>query len=249
MQEKPELSVIIPAYNEANRIGATLEKISVYLGQRGISYEIIVVSDGSDDSTDSIVNSYAGDNTSIRLISYQPNQGKGYAVRMGMIDARAENVLLTDADLATPIEDIELLEKSAESGVQVVVASRALKESTIIGWRPWYRELSGIVFNKFVRLFAVRGIHDTQCGFKYFTDDSARKIFSVARVNGFGFDVEALYLASKFGFNMGEVAARWNNSPSTKVSVLKHTLPMLLDIMRVRVNDWKKIYDSPPADD
>ncbi len=249
MGDKPELSIVIPAYNEAKRIGPTLEALTAHMTACGLDYEILVVSDGSTDSTDRVVQSYAQNNSRIKLISYQPNRGKGCAVRTGMLEARAEDVLLSDADLATPIDELEKLQEMAANGCAVVVGSRALKTSTIIGWRPWYRELSGKVFNTIVRLLAVPTVRDTQCGFKLFKDGSARRIFSIARLDGFGFDVEALYLARKLGYSIGETGVRWNNSPTTKVSVLKHTLPMLLEVVRVRINDRKKRYESPTASD
>ena len=248
MTHKPEFSVVIPAYNEAERIGPSISAICKHLTACGVDYEIIVVDDGSTDSTSDIVKSHTQKNGRIRLISYHPNKGKGYAVRTGMLSARAESVLLSDADMATPIEELKKLQKVAQNRCEVVVGSRALKDSAVEGWRPWYRELSGKVFNRIVRWLAVPKVRDTQCGFKLFTGGSARKIFSVARLDGFGFDVEALYLAHKFGCRIHEVAVLWSNSPSTKVSVLKHTLPMLLEIIKVRVNDWNKRYESPLSD-
>jgi dolichyl-phosphate beta-glucosyltransferase len=249
MSEKVELSVVIPAYNEAERIGPTLEAISAHLQACGMAFEIIVVSDGSTDSTERIVNNHVQNDSRVRLLYYSPNQGKGRAVRVGMQDARANDVLLSDADLATPIEDLEKLQRKAlENGCDVVVGSRALRDSVVIGWRPWYRELSGKVFNRIVRLLAVPGIYDTQCGFKYFKDGAAAKIFSRARLDGFGFDVEALFLARKFGYRIGETGVRWKNSPATKVSVFRHTLPMLCEVIKVRINDWKKRYESPSSD-
>lgn len=249
MGDKPELSIVIPAYNEAQRIGPTLEAITAHMNACGLDYELLVVSDGSTDSTDSVVQSYAQNDSRIQLISYHPNRGKGCAVRTGMLKARAKDVLLSDADLATPIDELEKLQETAANGCAVVVGSRALKTSMIIGWRPWYRELSGKVFNTIVRLLAIPSVRDTQCGFKLFKDGSARRIFSIARLDGFGFDVEALYLARKLGYRIGETGVRWNNSPTTKVSVLKHTLPMLVEVVRVRINDWKKRYESPAAGD
>jgi dolichyl-phosphate beta-glucosyltransferase len=245
MGDKRELSVVIPAYNEAERIGPTLEAISSNLKKDNVDYEIIVVSDGSIDATEDIVRNYAKDNARVRLIDYSPNRGKGHAVRTGILEARADDVLFSDADLATPIEDLGKLRQAAKDRYEVVIGSRALKDSVIIGWRPWYRELSGKVFNMIIRLLAVPGIHDTQCGFKYFTGGSATRIFSATRLDGFGFDVEALYLARKFGFNIGEIGVHWQNSPATKVSVIKHTLPMLIEVVRVRLNDRKKLYERP----
>ncbi len=174
MESIPDLSIVIPAYNEATRIGPTLETIRENLDSRNPNYEIIVVSDGSLDETENIIRGHVDADERIRLIDYHPNRGKGYAVRAGMMEARSDNVLLSDADLATPIEDLEKLQRVARKGYEVVVGSRALKDSIIKGWRPWYRELSGKIFNLIIRLLAVPGIKDTQCGFKYFTSGSAR---------------------------------------------------------------------------
>jgi dolichyl-phosphate beta-glucosyltransferase len=245
----PELSIVIPAYNEAGRIGPTLEAVVSDLSARRIDYEIIVVSDGSDDATEDIVRDYAGSNSRIRLVAYSPNRGKGYAVRTGVLEARADDVLFSDADLATPMSDLEKLKRAVDEGCDVVIGSRALEGSVIIGWRPWYRELSGKVFNAIIRLLAVPGIRDTQCGFKYFAGGSGAKIFSATRLDGFGFDVEALYLARKYGLRVGEVAVTWENSPATKVSVLRHTLPMLIEVAGLRLNDWKKLYERPTRDE
>lgn len=248
MEEMPDLSIVIPAYNEAERIGPTLEAISSNLKRTNANYEIIVVNDGSTDATEEIVRGCAKTDPRVRLVGYRPNRGKGYAVRTGMLEARADNVLFSDADLATPIEDLEKLQRVARDGCEVVIGSRALKESIIIGWRPWYRELSGKVFNRIIRLLAVPDIRDTQCGFKYFTAGSAAKIFSTTRLDGFGFDVEALYLARKFGYNIAEIGVHWQNSPATKVSVIKHTLPMLIEVVKVRLNDRKKLYERPTTE-
>ena len=244
----PELSVVIPAYNEAERIGPTLDSISAHLGTVNPRYEIIVVSDGSTDATDEIIREYSGRDERIRLVAYQPNRGKGHAVRRGMLEAHASHVLLTDADLATQIQDLHKLQEVAAQGYDVIVGSRALKDSIIIGWRPWYRVLSGKVFNMIIRLLAVPAIRDTQCGFKYFKDGSAAKIFAVARLDGFGYDVEVLYLAKKYGYRIAETGVHWNNSPATKVSVLKHTVPMIIEVIQVRLNDWRGRYEQPRAD-
>jgi dolichyl-phosphate beta-glucosyltransferase len=249
MENKPELSVIIPAYNEEERIGPTLDAISKHFAAIEVAYEIIIVSDGSMDSTDEIVNGHSQNDSRIRLISYQPNKGKGHAVRRGMLEARAPHVLLTDADLATPIQDLHRLEEAAANGFDVIVGSRALKDAVIIGWRPWYRVLSGKVFNLIIRALAVPRIRDTQCGFKYFKDGSAERIFSIARLDGFGYDVEVLFLAGKLGYRIAEIGVHWDNSPATKVSVLKHTLPMLLEVIKVRLNNWRGRYEQPRAND
>lgn len=245
MTDTPTLSVVIPAYNEAERIGPTLEATGAFFASQGIAYEIIVVDDGSIDSTAEVVNGYAARDDRIRLISYSANRGKGHAVRTGVLEAKTDTVLLTDADLATPIAEFEKLRQAVRNGCDIVVGSRALKDSEIEGWRPWYRVLSGKIFNRIVQLLTVPGIHDTQCGFKLFAGQSAGEIFSRARVDGFGFDVETLFLARKLGYRIGEIAVRWSNSPATKVSVLRDTLPMLWEVLRVRLYDWTRQYERP----
>jgi len=179
------------------------------------------------------------------VIDRKFNRGKGYSVRQGMLAGRGRFLLFSDADLSTPIEELEQLLPPLESGeVQVTIGSRALKDSRVEVHQPWWRETMGKGFNLFVRAIALGGLRDTQCGFKCFTREAVRAVFSVARIDGFGFDVEALYLARKFGFGVREIPVRWINSPESKVHPLSDSSRMLADLLRIRFTDLRGGYRS-----
>ncbi|MCX7925649.1 MAG: glycosyltransferase family 2 protein [Fimbriimonadales bacterium] len=237
----PRLSVVIPAYNEETRIERTLQRVVEYLNARGDSYEILVVSDGSTDATEAIVQRFAQAHPQVQLLAYQPNQGKGYAVRYGILRARGEWILFSDADLATPIEELEKLEPYLKQGYPVAIGSRPLRESQLVVRQPFYREMAGRAFNKAVQLLAVRGIHDTQCGFKLFTREAAQEIFSRCRLNGFSFDFEALYYAQRLGYPIAEVPIRWMHQEGSKVRLLRDGLRMLRDLVWLRLNAWRGV--------
>jgi dolichyl-phosphate beta-glucosyltransferase len=235
----PRLSVVIPAYNEASRIERTLERVVEYLNARGEPYEILVVSDGSDDDTETIVQRFAQRAPQVRLLAYQPNRGKGYAVRYGMLRARGERILFSDADLATPIEELEKLEPYLARGYAIAIGSRPLRESQLVVRQPLYREMAGRAFNKVVQLLAVRGIHDTQCGFKLFTREVAQAVFSRCRLDGFSFDFEALFYARQLGYAIAEVPIRWMHQEGSKVRLLRDGLRMLRDLIWLRLTAWR----------
>ncbi|MDW8051513.1 MAG: glycosyltransferase family 2 protein [Armatimonadota bacterium] len=237
----PRLSVVIPAYNEAERIERTLQRIVEYLDSRGESYEILVVSDGSTDATEALVERFAQTHPQVQLLAYQPNRGKGYAVRYGILRARGERILFSDADLATPIEELEKLEPYLERGYAIAIGSRPLRESQLIVRQPLYREMAGRAFNKLVQLLAVRGIHDTQCGFKLFTREAAHDIFSRCRFDSFSFDFEALYYAQRLGYRIAEVPIRWMHQEGSKVRLLRDGLRMLRDLIWLRLNGWRSV--------
>src|SRR6266568_2532999 len=205
----PRLSVVIPAFNEAERLPRTLARVNAHLVGQGPPYEIVVVDDGSTDGTAESARAEGG--PALTLLRYQPNRGKGYAVRRGMLAARGARRLMTDADLSTPIEELDRLCARMDEGHDVVVGSRALPASRIEVRQPWYRENMGRLFNLFVRALAVPGVRDTQCGFKLFSAAAARDVFSAARLDGFSFDVEALFLARRKGYRIAEVPVRWRN--------------------------------------
>lgn len=244
-QQSPLLSIIIPAFNEQSRIKKSLEKICSFLGFLGQSYEVIVVNDGSRDSTGEKVRAFLKEHPEVRLVEYQENMGKGYAVRLGVMCSRGQFVVFSDADLATPIEEARPFMDLLQNGYGVVMASRTMAGSQIVGWRPWHRLLSGKLFNLMVRLLAVPKLTDTQCGFKGFTRESARKIFSNSQIDGFAFDVEILYLALKYGYRIKEVPVRWQNSPQSKVNIFRHTFPMLEELLQVKLNDLRNRYEPP----
>lgn len=227
-----QLSIVIPVYNEEKRIPDTLKKIIEFFKNQKINYEILVVNDGSKDKTVEVCKPY--ENERIKVIDYKPNQGKGYAVRKGMLNAGGDIAVFSDADLSTPIEEIDKFLPYFKQGFDIVIGSRALKESNIKIHQPVYREWMGRVFNLFVQRFAIKGIKDTQCGFKAFTQNAAKKVFGLQQLNRFSFDVEALYIANKLGFRIKEVPVTWINDEASKVSAIKDSIKMFKDILKIK---------------
>ena len=236
------LSIIIPAYNEEKRLLTTISKIDAYLSRGGFPYEVIVVNDGSTDNTPQMVEKFADTNTHVVVLTNDRNYGKGYSVRKGMLSARGEYVFFSDADLSTPIEEIEKCLPYLAGGYDVVIGSRGMPESKIIIQQPWYREKMGKMFNSIVNMVLLKGIIDTQCGFKGFKKDVAKKVFSRCVINGFFFDVEALYLSQKFNFRIKEIPIRWENSALSKVNPIKDSLQMLKDLFRIKTKDFQGYY-------
>ena len=235
----PELSIIIPAYNEEKRLGRTLAHIREYFdahpaGPGGI--EIVVVDDGSTDGTARLAEEWARDMPCLRLVSNGENRGKGYSVRHGMLEARGRVALFTDADLSSPIEESEKLLRAIRAGNDVAIGSRALDRSLIAVHQSRFREIAGMIFNGFVRLFTELPFEDTQCGFKAFVRERCRVIFEQQRIEGFGFDPEILFLARRHGLRTAEVPVRWAHDPATKVHVLRDSLLMFADSIYIRWN-------------
>lgn len=228
---KPEISLVMPAYNEELRIGDSIEKVVQYFIARNISFEFIVVDDGSTDRTREIVSAHTG----IILLTLEQNSGKGAAVKRGMLEASGKYVYFCDADLSTPISEIEKLQAELTSGSDICIGSRAIDNKMIKKHQPFYREWMGKTFNKIVRVFAVRGIKDTQCGFKGFRSEAAKEVFSRTQISGFGFDVEALYIANKIGYNIKEIPVLWFNDERSKVDPIKDSIRMLIDIFKIRI--------------
>ena len=230
------LSVVIPAYNEARRIGPSLQRVWDYLcvnyGPGG--FEIIVVDDGSSDSTVTLVEEFRSHAPRVRLIRLPHNQGKGAAVRAGMMAANGEAVLFTDADLSTPIEEAEKALKLLMEGADVVIGSRALAGSQILVRQTHLRELLGRLFNLLLRAFLRIPYRDTQCGFKMFRREASRAIFQRAQIDGFTFDVEAILIGQRLGFAVREMPVRWLNDPESKVTLLHHPAQILADLWRIR---------------
>jgi dolichyl-phosphate beta-glucosyltransferase len=231
----PDLSVIIPAYNEEKRLPGTLDQVLAYLVQQPYSYEVLVVDDGSRDATREIVARFAAESACVRLVEYGGNRGKGYAVRQGMRAATGERILMSDADLSTPIEELETLAARLEDGFDIAIGSRALPESNLAVRQPPLRELIGRGFNLVVRILAVPGIHDTQCGFKLFSRAAAHDIFPLLTVDQWAFDVEALLVARKMGYRIAEVPVTWVNEENSKVNVARDFVRTLLDLGRIRL--------------
>lgn len=225
------VSFIIPVYNEEIRIGNTLSKVLDYFSGADYSTEVVVVDDGSTDRTSVIVRSF-GD--SVKLLSYGKNLGKGAAVRYGMLLARGNYRVFSDADLSTPIYEINKILEKLTNGADVCIGSRALDPSMIREHQPFYREFMGKTFNKFVQLLIMKGIEDTQCGFKGFTAESAEFLFSRSRIDGFSFDVEILYLAQKAKMKIEQVPVEWYNDRRTKVHPFRDSLNMFYELLKIK---------------
>jgi dolichyl-phosphate beta-glucosyltransferase len=232
----PRLSIVIPAYNEEQRLPRTIEQIERYLDGRQISYELILVDDGSKDGTRQVMNAAAERNPRIRLEALPGNRGKGRALATGVAVARGEQVLVTDADLSTPIEEVEKLEAALKSGAGVAIASRAVRGSRIDIRQPIYRVLMGKAFNVIVQVVLLPGIWDTQCGFKLFRADVAGPVFAALTTDGFGYDPEVLYLAKRRGVKIAEVPVVWQHSAPTKVMPIRSSFDMFKHVVRVRFN-------------
>ncbi|HLV78806.1 MAG TPA: dolichyl-phosphate beta-glucosyltransferase [Chthonomonadaceae bacterium] len=231
----PTLSIVVPAYNEETRLGATLDRMLAYFDAQGYPYEILVVDDGSTDGTAGVVEKVAAERPQVRLLSYSPNRGKGYAVRYGMLRAQGQRILFSDADLATPIEEVEALAAQLDAGYDIAIGSRDVPGSRLLKRQSLLREMGGRLFNKMVQLMAVPGIHDTQCGFKLFTQEAARAVFSRCQVDHFAFDVEALYVALRpCGYRVAEVPVRWAHQEGSKVRFLRDAWRMVKTLFKIR---------------
>jgi glycosyltransferase involved in cell wall biosynthesis len=237
MNPPPDVSIIIPAYNEERRLPPTLERIRDYLRLRQWNAEVIVVDDGSTDGTARVVAEWQKEIPSLRLISNGRNRGKGYSVKQGMLAARARLALFTDADLSAPIEEADkLLAVLAGGGYQVAVASRAADRRLILVHQSRFREVAGILFNKLVQLVTGVRMVDTQCGLKAFDLDAMRPVFEQQRIEGFGFDPEILFLARQRGLKMIEIPTLWAHHPDTRVRMLRDSLRMLAELLSIRWN-------------
>jgi dolichyl-phosphate beta-glucosyltransferase len=232
----PFLSVVIPAYNEQDRLGPTLARVQSYLAAQTYQSEVIVVDNASADRTAGVARE-AG----VRVIP-EPQRGKGAAVRAGMLAAAGEYLLFSDADLSTPIEEVERLFQALRAGHDIAIASRALPESKLPVRQPWYRELVGRAGNLLVRALAVRGIADTQCGFKLFPREIARRLFGAQRMTGIAFDMEVLFLAQRLKLRIAEVPVTWVDSPDSRISRVRDSLDAVKDLLRIRLNWLRRRY-------
>jgi len=232
-----DLSIVIPSYNEESRLPKTLDCVFAYLRARPYRAEIIVVDDGSTDRTSEIVNACRQKYPGLRLVPNAGNRGKGFSVRHGMLEARGEIALFSDADLSTPIEEADkLLRALREQGYDAAIGSRAMDRSLIEVHQSVIREQAGIIFNRMVRWIMGIEFSDTQCGFKAFRLEQTRIIFQQQRVERFGFDPEILFLAARNGLRVAEVPVRWSHDSGTKVNVAADGIRMFLELLWIRWN-------------
>lgn len=238
-----KFSIVIPAYNEENRIKGTLLIIDNYISSENLKAEIIVVSDGSTDGTGNIVNGLMKKINNLRFIEYKKNQGKGFAVKKGVENCLGEYILFADADNSSPIEELNVLfEKLKESGAEIAIGSRYLPSSNIKIKQPKYRIILGRLGNFLIRLFLIDNIKDTQCGFKLFTHRAAKEIFYFQKVKRFGFDIEALVVANSLGYKIVEVPVSWFNSSGSRVRPVKDAFRTLRDLVYIKLNLWSGRY-------
>jgi glycosyltransferase involved in cell wall biosynthesis len=238
----PTLSLVIPAYNEQARLPYTLSEIEAYVCSEQLDCEIIVVDNGSHDATSVVVQQAASRFPRLRLLRTD-RRGKGLAVRTGVLSAQGQVVVYADADLSWAVEDLPRFVGMVDPRRSpVVIGSREGFGARRIG-EPFYRHLMGRVFNRVVQALAVRGVEDSQCGFKAFSHDAARAVFGLQRVDGFGFDVEVLYLARRLEYPITVVPLRWEHKENSSVEPVRDSLLMLSDVVRVRLNGWRGAYD------
>ncbi len=245
--KRPILSIVIPAFNEEGRLEATLPEIAAYLTERSLTFEMIVVDDGSSDETSQVAHDFAkeaGELWTLRVLRNQRNRGKGFSVKRGMLEARGRFALMTDADLSTPICEMEKLEREVVDGkYQIAIGSRDMDDSQVEVRQSMFREASGKLFNRLMRSVSGLPYADTQCGFKLFEVDPCRRIFEMQIIEGFGFDVEILYVARKLRLRVKEVPVVWRNAQGSKVGVFSG-LEAMGDLFSIRRYDWAGWYDS-----
>ena len=232
--EPATYSIILPAYNESARIEATLDKILAHAAERGWNVEVIVVNDGSTDCTAGIVLDYAKNHAVLRLLENPGNRGKGFSVRNGMLHAKGDVLLFSDADLSSPIEEADKLFAAMVNGADIAIGSRWVDPRLQIRRQPLHRRLFGRIFNLALRLILGLQFKDTQCGFKAFTRRSAQAIFPQQKIERWGFDPELLYLARKFGFTVSEVPVAWSHREGTRIHPLRDGIRMFVELLRVR---------------
>ncbi len=231
---KTHFSIIIPAYNESQRIVSTLTSVIGFFSKKEKSFEIIIVDDGSSDNLYSVLTPWQYDESPVRLEAYPENRGKGFAVKHGVTLAKGENILFLDADGATPIEEFEKLYSAIQEGYDIAIGSRACDTTSVQLKAKWYRILLGRIFNFFVNILCVPHVKDTQCGFKLFSRKAVDIVFSRQTIEGFAFDCELLHIAYKHGLSIKEVAVNWYNVEGSRVNLLIDPLYMFFEVLKIR---------------
>ena len=238
MERQLDLTIIVPAYNEAGRIGPTLNRVLEYFGRQSYSWELLVVDDGSQDDTVQVVRGLLAPEVPAKILANERNLGKGAAVRRGALAAQGKYVLFSDADLATPIEEVEKLLPWLESGYDVVIGSRRVAGSRIEQYQPLHRRILGRGFAWLTNLLLVKGVSDINCGFKSFRREAAQDLFSRQVMDDWSFDAEVLFIAQRRGYQIKEVPVRWADSRASKVSVLRDVVRSLISLVKIRINGW-----------
>jgi len=229
------LSLIIPAYNEEQRIAVTLDRIHDFLSSKKYDFEIILIDDGSRDGTVNVAAaSKLAKENKLTILSNGLNKGKGFSVKTGIVNSGGEYILFSDADLSTPIEELDKLLGFIKNGYDIAIGSRALKDSEVKVHQSLCREVMGKAFNFLIKILLMNKLHDTQCGFKLFKSSAAKAIASNMKIDGFSFDVEMLYLAVKYGYSIKEVPVVWRNSPKSKVNPLIDPAKMFFDLIKIK---------------
>lgn len=245
-EDRPFLSIVVPAYNEEARLPASLQAIAEFVEQQAYPVEVIVVDNNSTDSTQAIAQEFASEQPYIRVL-FEKTQGKGAAVRTGMLAARGQYRFVCDADLSMPIEEVQKFLPPQLSGYDIAIASREAPGAVRYN-EPWYRHLMGRVFNTIVRLFAVPGFQDTQCGFKMFRDDVAESVFPLQTMNGWSFDVEVLYAAQRRGYRIVEVPINWYYKDNTRIHPIRDSINMFAEVFKIRRNGLRGMYNRSDHD-
>jgi len=241
------LSIVLPAYNEAERIAASLDKVLQYAGQHGGTAEVIVVNDGSSDGTADIVRQYAKQQPTLQLMENPGNRGKGFSVRSGMLHARGDVLLFSDADLSSPIQEADKLFAAIQAGADVAIGSRWVRKELQVKRQPIHRRIMGRIFNLALRLVLGLNFKDTQCGFKAFRRSAAEQVFPRQKIERWGFDPELLYLAKRSGLRIEEVPVEWAHRTGTHISPLRDGLRMFLDLFKIRWNAMSGRYKQACA--
>lgn len=245
-QMKPAISIVVPAFEEQERLGATVEKILDYIKRENLSAELIVVDDGSNDKTAETAEDFCAEFPAIetKVVRYETNRGKGYAVKIGLLASNADIAVFSDADLSTPIEELPKLVKPIQAGeYDVAFGSRALDRTLIGTHQPWRREQGGRVINLIIRRMSGLPFADTQCGFKAFNMKRFRPLLDVMTIDRFGFDVEFLFVAAHHNLRLKEIPVRWNNVEGSKVSVVRDTRRMFSELNQIRKNAKNGVYN------
>ncbi|SRR6266536_1528171 len=232
----PRYSIIIPAYNEGARLGATLDRVLSCVSSRNWDAEVIVVNDGSRDNTPDLVRAHSSEHPNLRLLENPGNRGKGYSVRNGILNANGEVLLFSDADLSSPLEEAVKLFAAIEAGADIAIGSRWVQPELQAHRQSRLRQFYGRIFNVALRLFLGLGFKDTQCGFKAFTHQAAQTIFPLQRIERWGFDPELLFLARKAELKVREVGVVWSHAEGTRISPLRDGIRMFLEVLQIRWN-------------